>query len=110
MSNRKFVLASLLITLGLSGKAFAVGWTVDVEDVRVWSTDKAEIFAVNPRDSNPAGSTWDCDYNLVLIGNPVASSMLSTALTAYAANKSIRINVVGAGASCSISYIQTKKQ
>ena len=110
MRNIKFILVLVLISLGLSSKVFAVGWTVEVQDIRVWSNDKAEIFVSNPRNPYPAGNGWNCDYNLVLIGNPVASSMLSTALTAYAAGKSIRIDVQGSGISCSIGYIQTIKQ
>lgn len=110
MDKFKEAVVVTLILLGLSSKVFAVAWTVEVEDVRVWSSDKAEIFAANPRDPNPAGSNWNCDYNLILIGDPVADSMLSTALTAYAAGKSIRINIQGSESSCSINYIQTIKQ
>ena len=110
MDKFKYILVSTILLLVSSNNVFAVGWTIEVVDLRVWSTDKAEIFAANPRDPYPAGSTWGCDYNLILIGNPVSDSMLSTALTAYAANKSIRVDVQGSGTSCSINYIQTKKQ
>ena len=94
----------------LSGDVLAVGWTMEIEDVRVWSTDKAEIFVANPREPNPAGNNWGCDYNLIRIGDPVSSSMLSTALTAYAAGKTVRADVQGSGLDCSIYYIQTNKQ
>lgn len=101
----------ILLIFGLSSvfsnAAHAVGWTGEIENVRVWDTDKVEIFIKNPRNPNPAGSTWNCDYNIVLIGNPVKPSILSLALSSWVAGKSIRINVTGAGLSCATSYIQT---
>jgi len=106
---RKLYLISCLLLI-YSSRTLAVGWTAEIEDIRVWDNDKAEIFISNPREPYPAGSTWQCDYNLVLIGDPVSKAMLSTALTAYAANKTIRIDVQGFGVSCSIKYIQTAKQ
>lgn len=110
MNKIRFILSIIIINFSISNNVFAVGWTVEIEDVRVWSSDKVEIIVANPRSSNPAGRVWGCDYNLILIGDPVTPSMLSMALTAYVANKSIRIDVQGAELSCSINYIQTQKQ
>ncbi len=110
MEKFKKFLTLIALSFALSNNVLAVGWTAEIQDVRVWENNKAEIFVSNPRDPNPAGSTWNCDYNLILIGNPVGQSMLSTALTAYAAGKTIRVNVQGSGISCSINYIETKAQ
>ena len=103
-----FILTALFIQLGLvSNVTFAVAWTAEIENVRVWDTNKAEIFLKNPRNSNPSGQTWNCGSNIVLIGNPVAPSLLSLALSSWVANKTVRLNVTGSGAGCRTNYIQT---
>ncbi|MEX2964565.1 hypothetical protein [Microbulbifer sp. TYP-18] len=106
----KNILGVAVLLFSFSSNAFAGLWTVDIEQVLVWNTERAEIIVANPRDPNPVGSTWDCDINKVLLGDPVADSMLSTALMAYAAGKVIRISVNGSGTSCSAIYIQVLKQ
>lgn len=94
---------------GFFSNSYAVGWTAEIKDIRVWNNDKVEIFISNPRDSNPVNATWGCENDLVLVGNPVSQSMLHTTLTAFNVGKTIRMDVIGYNKSCFINYIQTKE-
>jgi len=106
MSNAFLLVAAFI---GFVSNAHAVGWTAEISDVRAWNNDKVEIYISNPRDSNPAGATWGCENDLVLVGDPVSQSMLHTILIAFNVGKTIRMDVIGYNKSCRINYIQTKE-
>lgn len=48
MDKFKEAVVVTLILLGLSSKVFAVAWTVEVEDVRVWSSIKPKYLPQTP--------------------------------------------------------------
>jgi len=100
------LISSIVFTL-LTANTYAAAWTVEIEDVRVWNNGKAEIFIANPRNPNPAGSTLNCNSNMVSMGNPANTAMLSLAISSWIANKKVRLTINGQGDGCQISYIQT---
>jgi hypothetical protein len=106
-TSNVFLLVATFI--GFVSNTYAVGWTAEISDIRVWNNDKVEIFVSNPRDSKPAGAKWGCEDDLVLVGDPVSQSMLHTALVAFNVGKTIRMDVIGYKKSCYINYIQTKE-
>lgn len=109
MNKKSKTLFLIAAFFGLMSNAYAVGWTAEIRDIRVWNNDKVEIFLSNPRDSNPAGNTWTCENDRVVVGNPVSQSMLYATMAAFTVGKTIRVDVIGANKTCSINYIETKE-
>lgn len=44
-----------LLSIGFSGASLAAVWTGEIVNVRVWESDKAEIFLENIRDHKSCG-------------------------------------------------------
>ncbi len=112
-----FFKCSVVITFTLligMGNAYAAGnwtenWTGEIKWVNVLEDGSAYIFIDNPREG--PGSSFPCSANIVHLGTKnleVNKSLLSVALTVYAAQKFIRFGIRGTGDSCEVGYISAR--
>ncbi len=104
------MLRKTIFVLGIlaSFSTYAVNWTANIKTVTVFPSGKAQIILENLSSPNPAGSSPVCTNNIVLLGNPANTSLLSLALTLYTTQKQVRIGVEGSGSNCFASYISSK--
>ncbi|NOH22392.1 hypothetical protein [Vibrio europaeus] len=108
-------LATLLATLLLATPSFAsdneVHWTATVNMVTAMENESAWVGLENLESPNPSSASWNCTNNIVWLSSkdkPSPKAMLSTALTSYSTQKSIRIGVTGSGQSCEARYISAR--
>jgi hypothetical protein len=98
--------ASALVFLVLSAPSFAQDhWTAELSKLTVFENGSAFMIVSNPRNGT---GTWSCTQNVVHIGVKNAAApekLLSQAMMAYVAAKTMRFGVRGTTDSCETNYV-----
>jgi len=102
------MMKKIILTIGLlvSSSVQAVTWTADIKNVTIFPSGKATITLGNLSTPNPANSPLDqCTNNIVLLGNPANSALISISLAQYTTKTQVRIGVGGSGTGCYAQHI-----
>lgn len=106
------LLIILLFMLLKNALADEVHWTAKVKWVSVHESESASIALTAPYAPNPVTAIWECGNGVVALSKkdlPAPKAMLSTALTLYATQKTVRIGVRGTGADCEAWYLSARE-
>ncbi|KJY76668.1 hypothetical protein TW78_04360 [Vibrio coralliilyticus] len=111
MKNLAILLATLLLATPSLAADDEVHWTATVSMVTAKENESAWVGLKNLESPNPSSATWTCSNNIVWLSSkdkPSPKAMLSTALTLYSTQKSVRIGVTGSGQNCEARYISAR--
>lgn len=108
----KTILFLMMILVADCVYAVDTHWSAKVKWVSVNENESANIALTTPYAPNPNTAIWVCSNGIVALSiknMPAPKNMLSTALTLYATQKTVRLGVRGSGVNCEAWYLSARE-
>ena len=83
-------------------------WTATITKVITYQSGVVAVVLTGESSPNPSSAVFLCDADIVYLGsksNEAHPALISSALTAYTAKKTVRIGVTGSGGNCTTDYL-----